>query len=272
MIETHAAEGERSRRIVVAAGQRRPDGRIAKGCWGRRSVALRCRDAAIRGRGRAPDRRGAGPAAGPGQYAWPSARRRRRRLRPERAGRGDRARAGGAFGASCSRRAETVGGGMRTAELTLPGFVHDVCSAIHPLRGRLAVPRGRCRSRSTALEWIQPPAPLAHPLDDGTAALLERSVAATGATLGADARRYARLMAPLVERRRRCWRRPARPARGGRAIRPRCARFARARRCCRRRRSRAARFAGERARGAVRRARGALDAAARRGRRRRRSG
>ncbi|HTK75895.1 MAG TPA: FAD-dependent oxidoreductase, partial [Gemmataceae bacterium] len=93
--------------------------------------------------------------------------------------------------------AETVGGGMRSAELTLPGFVHDVCSAVHPL----AVGSPVFRSMPLAehgLEWIHPPAPLAHPLDDGTVAMLERSFVETGLTLGADARAYRRLMEPLT--------------------------------------------------------------------------
>lgn len=92
---------------------------------------------------------------------------------------------------------ETVGGGTRSAELTLPGFVHDVCSAIHPLT--LGSPFFRTLPLSAhGLELVQPPAPLAHPYDDGTAAVLERSIAATGETLGPDAAAYRRLMAPLV--------------------------------------------------------------------------
>ncbi len=95
--------------------------------------------------------------------------------------------------------AETVGGGTRTAELTLPGFRHDVCSAIHPLG--LGSPYLRTLPlEEHGLEWIQPPVPLAHPFDDGTAALLERSVEATGETLGPDAGSYRRLMSPLVAR------------------------------------------------------------------------
>ncbi len=91
----------------------------------------------------------------------------------------------------------TVGGGCRSAELTLPGFVHDVCSAIHPMA--LASPFFRALPlEQYGLEWIQPPAALAHPLDDGSAAVLERSIEATGATLGEDAGRYYRLMAPIV--------------------------------------------------------------------------
>jgi phytoene dehydrogenase-like protein len=91
----------------------------------------------------------------------------------------------------------TIGGGARSAELTLPGFVHDVCSAVHPLAlgspflSRL--PLGRF-----GLEWIQPPYPLAHPFDDGTAAIVERSVAATARRLGADASAYVALFRPFV--------------------------------------------------------------------------
>jgi phytoene dehydrogenase-like protein len=94
---------------------------------------------------------------------------------------------------------DTIGGGCRSAELTLPGFVHDICSAIHPLAAASpflrTVPLGE-----HGVEWIESPAALAHPFDDGTAALLFRSIDATGATLGEDAGRYRRLMAPLVER------------------------------------------------------------------------
>src|SRR5205085_2371064 len=68
---------------------------------------------------------------------------------------------------------ETIGGGARSAELTLPGFVHDVCSAIHPLA--IASPFFRkLPLREHGLEWIFPPASLAHPFDDGSAAILEQ--------------------------------------------------------------------------------------------------
>lgn len=93
--------------------------------------------------------------------------------------------------------ADTVGGGARSAALTLPGFVHDRCSAIHPLGAGSPLFRTFPLDRF-GLKWIQPPAPLAHPLDDGTAVLLERSVEATAAGLGPDAAAYRRLMAPLV--------------------------------------------------------------------------
>jgi phytoene dehydrogenase-like protein len=91
---------------------------------------------------------------------------------------------------------DEIGGGTRSAELTLPGFVHDVCAAIHPLG--LASPFFKQLPLSEhGLEWIQPPAPLAHPFDDGTAAVLDRSIDATAATLGVDSGRYRRLMEPM---------------------------------------------------------------------------
>jgi len=92
---------------------------------------------------------------------------------------------------------ETFGGGTRSAELTLPGFVHDVCSSIHPfVPGSPALrelPLG-----DHGLELIQPAAPLAHPLDDGTAVVLERSVDSTATGLGPDAEAYRRLIGALV--------------------------------------------------------------------------
>jgi phytoene dehydrogenase-like protein len=92
---------------------------------------------------------------------------------------------------------DTIGGGCRSAELTLPGFVHDVCSAIHPLAANSPFFR-TLPLEQYGLEWIQPNAPLAHPLDDGSAAVLERSIEATGKTLGEDAEAYRRLMTPLA--------------------------------------------------------------------------
>ena len=88
---------------------------------------------------------------------------------------------------------DTPGGGMRSAELTLPGFVHDVCSAIHPLG--VASPFFRSIPLAEyGLSWVHPPAAIAHPLDDGTAVLIERSVAATAVGLGRDGPAYRRLM------------------------------------------------------------------------------
>jgi phytoene dehydrogenase-like protein len=92
---------------------------------------------------------------------------------------------------------DTVGGGTRTAELTLPGFKHDICSAIHPLG--LASPFFRMLPLNEfGLEWIEPPAPLAHPLDDGTVVMLERSIEETSANLGPDVKTYHKLMRPMV--------------------------------------------------------------------------
>jgi phytoene dehydrogenase-like protein len=91
----------------------------------------------------------------------------------------------------------SIGGGTRSAELTLPGFIHDVCSAIHPLG--LGSPFFRRLSLERhGLHWIQPEFPLAHPLDGGGAAVLERSVERTAERLGRDQRSYSRLFAPLL--------------------------------------------------------------------------
>ncbi len=86
---------------------------------------------------------------------------------------------------------------MRSAELTLPGFVHDVCSAVQGTSTASPFFRGLDLGRF-GLELIDPPAPLAHPLDGGRAAVLERSVAETAAGLGVDRAAYRRLMGPLV--------------------------------------------------------------------------
>jgi phytoene dehydrogenase-like protein len=92
---------------------------------------------------------------------------------------------------------ETIGGGCRSAELTLPGFLHDVCSAIHPLG--LGSPFFKTLPlHDHGLEWIHPPAPVAHPLDDGTAVVVERSIEETAAGLGPDGAAYRRLMGPLA--------------------------------------------------------------------------
>jgi phytoene dehydrogenase-like protein len=91
--------------------------------------------------------------------------------------------------------AETIGGGLRSAELTLPGFVHDVCSAVHPLA--LASPL--FRELGLGIEWVQPPVPAAHPFDDGTAITLERGLAETAAGLGVDGGTYRELVGPLAE-------------------------------------------------------------------------
>ncbi|MGH7938761.1 MAG: phytoene desaturase family protein, partial [Bryobacteraceae bacterium] len=103
--------------------------------------------------------------------------------------------------AGCSVRVleanATIGGGARSAELTLPGFAHDLCSAIHPLA--LGSPFFQTLALERyGLEWIQPPIALAHPLDDGSAVALRRDVSETASSLGRDAPAYRRLMQPLA--------------------------------------------------------------------------
>ena len=94
--------------------------------------------------------------------------------------------------------ARTLGGGARSAELTLPGFIHDTCSAVHPLA--IASPFFRTLPlRHHGLEWIQPPAALAHPFDDGAAVVLENSLDATAACLGEDGNAYCELIGPLLK-------------------------------------------------------------------------
>ena len=91
----------------------------------------------------------------------------------------------------------TMGGGLRSAELTLPGFTHDVCSAVHPLA--LSSPFFRSLPlREHGLDWIQPPAALAHPLDGGIAAMLERRLDATATGLGPGGDDWHRLHGPFV--------------------------------------------------------------------------
>jgi phytoene dehydrogenase-like protein len=91
----------------------------------------------------------------------------------------------------------TIGGGARSAELTLPGFVHDTCSAIHPMA--VASPFFQTLALERyGLKWIEPPAVVAHPLDGQPAVLVERSVEATAAGLEDDGDSYCRLVRPLV--------------------------------------------------------------------------
>jgi phytoene dehydrogenase-like protein len=92
---------------------------------------------------------------------------------------------------------ENVGGSARSAALTLPGFIHDTCSAVHPL----VVGSPFFKQLPLAeygLEFIYPPVTMAHPLDDGTAILLQHSIEKTSQQLGADARRYQKLLISLV--------------------------------------------------------------------------
>jgi phytoene dehydrogenase-like protein len=90
-----------------------------------------------------------------------------------------------------------IGGGMRSAELTLPGFVHDICSAIHPLA--IGSPFFQTLPlEKYGLHFINPTIAAAHPFDDGTAAALHHSVTQTAELLGSDKGSYSRLMKPLV--------------------------------------------------------------------------
>ena len=93
----------------------------------------------------------------------------------------------------------TIGGGTRSAELTLPGFVHDICSAVHPFAASSPVFRSLPLAQH-GLEWIQPRLPLAHPLDDGSAAVMARSLDDTCAGLGADGAAYRRAIGTLAKR------------------------------------------------------------------------
>src|SRR5215510_828738 len=93
---------------------------------------------------------------------------------------------------------DTVGGSACSAALTLPGFVHDICSAVHPL----VVGSPFFKTLSLAkygLEFIFPPAAVAHPFDDGSAILLHRSIEQTSQQLGVDVRSYQRLLTPLIQ-------------------------------------------------------------------------
>jgi phytoene dehydrogenase-like protein len=95
--------------------------------------------------------------------------------------------------------AQTVGGGSRSAELTLPGFVHDVCSAVHPLARSSPFFRQLPLDRH-GLRWIEPAIELAHPLDDGETAFVVRSVDETAVSLGPDRRAYEGLLGPVARR------------------------------------------------------------------------
>ncbi|GAB3981038.1 NAD(P)/FAD-dependent oxidoreductase [Actinoallomurus acanthiterrae] len=95
--------------------------------------------------------------------------------------------------------AAEVGGGTRTEELTLPGFRHDVCSAVHPLGVGSPAFRALPLERH-GVTWVEPPVPLAHPFPDGSAAILARSVEETAAVLGRDGATYHRLIRPFLGR------------------------------------------------------------------------
>src|SRR6266404_4419274 len=87
---------------------------------------------------------------------------------------------------------DTIGGGTRSAELTLPGFTHDICSAVHPLGIGSPFFRKLPLERY-GLHWLQPEFPMAHPLEGNVAAVVQRSLDKTAETLGADQLAYDRL-------------------------------------------------------------------------------
>src|SRR5438093_7994139 len=92
-----------------------------------------------------------------------------------------------------------VGGGARSAELTLPGFTHDVCSAVHPM-GILSPFFRELPLAQHGLVWLRPRASVAHPMPDGSAVMLYRSLERSAAGLGEDGSRYARLVRPFLDR------------------------------------------------------------------------
>ncbi|GAA4424941.1 NAD(P)/FAD-dependent oxidoreductase [Pontibacter saemangeumensis] len=93
---------------------------------------------------------------------------------------------------------DTLGGGLRSKELTLPGYMHDVCSAIHPLAAESPFFK-TLPLTDHGLKYVLPPLSAAHPFDNGTAAVLDKSIEATARQLGTDAGAYHRLMEPLVK-------------------------------------------------------------------------
>ena len=95
--------------------------------------------------------------------------------------------------------ANTVGGSCRSAELTLPGFVHDICSTVQAM-ARISPFLRTLPLDQHGLELIQPRVAFAHPLDDGAAGTLEGGVEQTAAGLGEDADAYRQLMQPLADR------------------------------------------------------------------------
>lgn len=94
--------------------------------------------------------------------------------------------------------ATSIGGGTRTDELTLPGFQHDFCSAVHPT-GLLSPYWQQLPLSQFGLEWLLPPASVAHPLDDEEAVILTQSVEETAAGLGVDERAWQKLVQPFLK-------------------------------------------------------------------------
>src|SRR5699024_8450270 len=92
---------------------------------------------------------------------------------------------------------ETVGGGTRTQECTLPGFKHDICSAIHPMAAASPF-LSTLPLQEHGLEWIHPEYPLAHPFDNEPAAVLYHSLFETARELDRDQQAYKKLYTPIV--------------------------------------------------------------------------
>lgn len=92
--------------------------------------------------------------------------------------------------------ADRVGGGTRTEQLTAPGFLHDVCSAIHPL----GVASPFFQELDLDIEWVHSEFPVSHPLGDGRSAVVQRSVETTAKSFGTDSNRYRKVIGPLVDR------------------------------------------------------------------------
>jgi phytoene dehydrogenase-like protein len=92
---------------------------------------------------------------------------------------------------------ETLGGGVRSAELTLPGFIHDVCSTVHPLGEDSPVFKA-LHLEQFGLEYLKPEYAVAHPFDDGSAAIIQSSIEITAAQFGKDTNNYKKIFSPLV--------------------------------------------------------------------------
>lgn len=93
--------------------------------------------------------------------------------------------------------ADTIGGGTRTVELTLPGFKHDFCSAVHPM-GVLSPFWQTLPLEQHGLKWIHPPASVAHPLDDESAVMITKDLDETAESLGRDGEAWRRMVQPIV--------------------------------------------------------------------------
>ncbi len=96
-------------------------------------------------------------------------------------------------------KAETIGGGTRTAELTLPGFHHDYCSAVHPT-GILSPYWRQLPLEKYGLKWIHPPVSIAHPLDGEEAVLMSQSIEETAANLGIDGEAWQKMLHPFLKK------------------------------------------------------------------------